>query len=82
MNYIFVAVDSQAGNRQITGPITRKSWLVKPQGSWIADEFERDDKALKLELERYCFRTRSMIKVKVYLVSPSYEQMEMMPTED
>lgn len=80
MDYIFVATDSQTGSKIIKGPITGKDWLVTPQGNWILDEFERDERVLKLEVERYCFRLRSMIKTKIYLTTPSFDQMELMPT--
>ena len=81
MNYIFVATNSRTGNKILKGPITGKEWLVTPQGSWIADEFERDDKSLKQEIRRYCFRTRQMVMEKISLINPSYDQMELMPCD-
>lgn len=80
MDYIFVATDSQAGSKVIHGPITGKDWLVTPQGSWIADEFDRTDKVLNIELYRYCIRERQMIRTYIYLLNPSWRDMEQMPT--
>jgi hypothetical protein len=81
MNYILVATNSRTGNKILKGPITGKEWLVTPQGSWIADEFERDEKQLKLEVTRYCFKARQTVKEKISLISPSYDQMEAMPCD-
>lgn len=81
MDYILVATDSATGSRIIKGPITGKDWAVTTQGSWIADEFERDERSLKLEVERYCFKQRQTIKTKIFLVSPSFRQMEEMPID-
>lgn len=80
MNYILVATESVAGSIKITGPITGKDWLVTPQGTWIADEFERNDKQLlNLGLTRYCRRLRKQIETKIFLIEPSFQQMESMP---
>lgn len=81
MNYILVATDSQTGNKIIKGPTTGKDWLVTPQGSWIADEFARNDRVLDVDVYRYCFKEQQMVKTKIYLLSPSWEQLESMPTE-
>jgi hypothetical protein len=80
MEYIFVAIEPAAGSRVIKGPISGRDWLITPQGSWILDEFERDDRVLNVELYRYCTRSRSDVKVVVYLTVPSFDQMEQMPT--
>lgn len=79
MQYILVATDSQTGNKIIKGPITGKDWLITPQGSWIADEFERDDRVLNVDVFRYCFKERSMVKTKIFILTPSWEQLESMP---
>ena len=81
MNYILVATEPIVGSRIIKGPITGKDWLITPQGNWVADEFERTDRFLNLEIERYCQRTHSIVKTKIFLVSPSYQQMEQMPVD-
>lgn len=80
MNYIFVSTESIAGNKIIKGPITGKDWLITAQGVWIADEFDRTDKVLNIELYRYCMRQGQMVRTYIYLQNPSYEQMEQMPT--
>ena len=79
MDYIFVACESIIGSKVIKGPITGNEWLITPQGNWIADEFERTDKYLKLDIKRWCSRTRSLVDTKIYLVEPSFDQMESMP---
>lgn len=81
MNYILVATEPQVGSKIITGPITGKQWLVTPSGNWIADEFERDERTLTMDIERYCSRLHSMIKTKIFLISPSIDQMDEMPEE-
>jgi len=80
-DYIFVASEPQAGSKIITSPLTGKEWLVTAQGNWIADEFERDDKCLKITIPRYCFKTRSTIETKIYLTNPSFRQLENMPMD-
>lgn len=79
MNYILVATESRVGNITITGPITGKHWVVTPKGSWIADEFERDDKVLHLDLKRFCKKQNRFIPTKIFLIEPSYKQMESIP---
>lgn len=81
MDYIFVATETQVGSKIIKGPITGKEWLVTPKGNWIADEFERTDRWLLMDIPRYCFKTRTMINTKICLISPSWDQMELMPTD-
>ena len=82
MDYIFVATESIAGSKVIKVPITKKDWLVTPQGNWIADEFDRTDKWLNLGLTRYCTRVQKFVETKIFLIDPSYEQMELMPMEE
>lgn len=82
MNYIFVATETAVGEKVIIGPKTGKRWQVTPQGSWVLDEFERTERyLLGLDITRYCSKTRSMIETKIYLVDPSFDQMETMPTD-
>lgn len=80
MEYIFVSTDSQTGSKLIKGPITGRDWIVTSQGVWIADEFDRTDKVLNVELYRYCTRLGQMVRTYIYLQNPSWEQMEQMPT--
>lgn len=79
LNHIFVATDSQTGSKMIKGPKTGIDWIVTPYGTWIADEFERNDRTLNLEVERYCFKERRMIKTKIFLLTPDWRQMEQCP---
>ncbi len=79
MDYIFVATESIAGTIHIKGPVSGKMWEVKPSGSWILDEFERDDKKLYLGLKRYCRRSKSMVDLLVFLTTPSSRQMMLIP---
>ena len=81
MDYIFVATESQAGSKVIKGPITGIDWLVTAQGNWIADEFDRNDKTLDIELYRYCKRLGHNVRTFIYLTSPSWQQMENMPID-
>lgn len=79
LDYIFVATDSQTGSKIIKGPKTGIDWLVSSTGNWIADEFERNERTLMLEVERYCFKERRMIKTKIFLLTPDWRQMEACP---
>lgn len=79
MDYIFVVTDPRVGNKVIRGPITGKDWLVTSHGSWIADEFPRDDRCLFLDIPRFCSRTQSVVNTKICMASPSWDQMEQMP---
>lgn len=80
MDYIFVATESIVGDKILKGPITGKDWLVTSKGNWIVDEFPRDDKFLHIEVYRYCFKTRSNVLTKIFLVEPSWAQMEELPS--
>jgi hypothetical protein len=82
MNYIFVATESIAGSKTIVGPITGKTWLVTPQGNWIADEFDRTDRWLNLNLTRWCSRVQKFVETKIFLIDPSFDQMMSMPMEE
>lgn len=80
MDYIFVACDSKFGSITLIGPISGRTWSITKQGSWILDEFPRNEKFLDIECERYCFRTRRMIKQKpIFLSTPDFDQLMSMP---
>lgn len=80
MEYIFVACESIVGSIKITSPVTGNEWVVSSQGTWIPDEFERNERFLLLPLQRYCFKERRMVDTKIYLTNPSWAQMDSMPT--
>lgn len=79
MNYILVATEAIAGDKILKGPITGKDWLITSKGNWIADEFPRNERFLDVEVYRYCFKERQNVLTKIFLVEPSWAQMESMP---
>lgn len=79
MDKILVATESVAGNKIIKGPVTGIEYEITPSGTWIADEFPRTDKILDIELFRFCFRTRTLVQTKIFILEPSWMQMESMP---
>lgn len=80
MDYIFVAVPTRYGRVKIVGPITGIEWQIRPRGTWIADEFERDERTVNIEVTRYCFKSRSFIKEKpIFIARPSVKDLDEMP---
>lgn len=80
VEYIFVACLREFGSVTLRDE-KGNAWNVSTTGSWIPDIFPRNERQLFFEKERYCFRSRSVIKQKpIYLISPSFDDMEKIPT--
>ena len=77
--WIFVACLREYGSVTLRDD-NGNSWSVNTTGVWIPDIFPRDERQLYFEKARYCFRTRGMITCKpIFLISPSFDDMEKMP---